>query len=231
MTVRVRAALGLLVASLLLFGHAGWIHAKGLLGQLLLERSWSRAERHEVAPPLPWPGARTRPAARLLVPELAVDRLVLDGVELPKLAWGPGLVSGRDDHHVIAGHRDTHFRFLGDLQIGDGVQMALAPGPNREAGRPARTDWVVAGSTVIDSRTSRIDLDAPGPLLTMVTCYPLDAEFAGTPLRLVVTALPQRSAARSQEEIDPTAGIVLAAGSGESRFGRLRDEGVLSWQP
>lgn len=206
MRLRIAIAVALLAASTLLFGHAAWIHAKGFVGQLLMERAWSRAERTGDEPALPWPGARTRPAARLIVPALDVDRLVLEGVDLPKLAWGPGLVSGQRNHHVIAGHRDTHFRFLGDLKPGDGVQLAFAHRRDEAPTGPGTSNWVVAGANVVDSRTARIDLDAPGPLLTLVTCYPLDAQFGGTPLRLVITARPQRG--------DAWPGSGLATGEG-----------------
>ncbi|MBY6205829.1 sortase domain-containing protein [Halomonas denitrificans] len=191
MSVRIGMAVALLAAASLLLGHAGWIHVKGSIGQWLMERTWSMSERDGTEPELPWPGARTRPVARLFVPDLDVDRLVVDGIELPKLAWGPGLVTGHRDHHVIAGHRDTHFRFLGNLRTGDDVQLQFAPVGATDARPSGPSDWIVAGSKVVDSRTARIDLDAPGPRLTLVTCYPLDAGFAGTPLRLVVSARPR----------------------------------------
>ena len=39
-----------------------------------------------------------------------------------------------------------------------------------------------------------VALDAAQPRLTLVTCYPFDAVVPGGPLRLVVTADPQRAA-------------------------------------
>lgn len=160
-------------------GRFAWIQSKGWLGQRLMERAWHRAEA-EPAPP--WPGARTRPAARLFVPELKLDRLVVEGIETPNLAWGPGIASGANGHTVIAAHRDTHFRFLGDLRQGHTLELERSSG---ELGR-----WQVSERRIVDSRTTDLDLDAHGPLLTLITCWPIDALEAGGPLRLVVSAVP-----------------------------------------
>jgi sortase A len=83
---------------------------------------------------------------------------------------------------LIAAHRDTHFRFLGDLQPGHRIELEQPAGIIR--------NWRVNDRRVVDSRETQIDLGAPGPLLTLVTCYPLDAPDAGGPLRLVVSAIP-----------------------------------------
>jgi sortase A len=118
----------------------------------------------------------------LVVPNLEIDRLVLDGAELPNLAWGPGMTRGAQGHRVIAGHRDTHFRFLGDLAPGQRLQL--------ETGGGEIVDWQVVERRIVDSRTTSIDLDAPGPLLTLLTCYPLEGLDSGTPFRLVLAARP-----------------------------------------
>jgi len=161
----------------------GWIQGKGLVGQWLMASSWAAsAEAGGRAPEAPWPGARTRPAARLFVPDLKLDRLVVEGVATPNLAWGPGIETGPNGHVLIAAHRDTHFRFLGDLERGHRIQLERPAGVIR--------NWRVQESRVVDSRTTRLDMNAPGPLLTMVTCWPIDAIEAGGPLRLVVSAVP-----------------------------------------
>lgn len=178
-------ATGLCLSALALLGHAGWIHGKGYLGQWLMARAWIEAEHNDGDVPEPWPGARTRPVARLVVPELKIDRLVLEGLDLPNLAWGPGSIEGAAGHRIIAGHRDTHFRFLGDLEPGDPLELRF----------PGRTvsHWTVDARRVVDSRHRLLDLDAPGPLLTLVTCYPLDAGMSETPHRLVINARPSRA--------------------------------------
>lgn len=155
----------------------GWIQGKGWLGQELMQRAWASADER---PDVPWPGARTRPAARLYVPELALDRLVVEGIETPNLAWGPGIATGENGHTIIAAHRDTHFAFLGRLETGQTVRL--------ERPRGTIEQWRISDRRIVDARTTELDLDAEGPLLTMVTCWPIDAVDAGGPLRLVVSA-------------------------------------------
>lgn len=180
MIARVSLAI-LLVAASVNLAEFGWVQGKGLLGQWLMQRSWAETgQRRE--PRSPWPGARTRPAARLYVPDLEIDRLVVRGTDTPNLAWGPGIELGPDGHVLIAAHRDTHFRFLGDLQPGHRIELEQPAGVIR--------NWRVNDRRVVDSRDTEIDLGAPGPLLTLVTCYPIDAPEAGGPLRLVVSAVP-----------------------------------------
>ncbi|NKI34492.1 sortase [Wenzhouxiangella sp. XN79A] len=181
-----------LLGGLALIGHGGWIHVKGWLGQHLMARSFAAALEQQRAAEPPWPGARARPVARLVVPALDIDRLVLDGIELPKLAWGPGTTAGERGHRVIAGHRDTHFRFLGDLAPGQRLSLQPAVGRAR--------DWEVIDRRIVDSRTTAIDLDAPGPLLSLLTCYPLDGHRPGTPFRLIVRARPIDDADAYSEE-------------------------------
>lgn len=176
-----RLAIALLVvAAFSQLAEFGRIQGKGMVGQWLMASAWAGADVEGARSP--WPGARTRPAARLFVPELKIDRLVVEGVATPNLAWGPGIETGRNGHVLIAAHRDTHFRFLGDLEQGHRIELEQPAGVIRK--------WRVSDHRIVDSRTTSLDMHAPGPLLTLVTCWPLDAIEAGGPLRLVVSAVP-----------------------------------------
>ncbi len=100
------------------------------------------------------------------------------------LAFGPGHLdgtpaAGEAGTAVYAAHRDTHFAFLGDVGIGDRIEVE-------------RHDGVVAlfrvtGRAVVDWDAPGIDVAAPGRHLVLATCWPLDARTAG-PERLVVHA-------------------------------------------
>ncbi len=182
----------LILAALLAAG--GWqlgqgasVQLKAWLGQVLLERAWAGTDE---SPRSPWPGAVSHPVARLHVPALGIERLVLDGAETPVLAWGPGLETGAGGHRMIAAHRDTHFRFLGQLERGQVIELELA---DRRVER-----WRVIAHEVVDARTTRLDMGREGDLLTLVTCYPFDAASPGGPLRYVVSLAPADTAA-----IDP----------------------------
>jgi hypothetical protein len=75
------------------------------------------------AMPKPWPWADTWPVARLRMQHPSVDLIVLAGAYGRTLAFGPGHVTssalpGQEGTVMLTGHRDTHFRFLKDVQTG-----------------------------------------------------------------------------------------------------------------
>ncbi|HHO58625.1 MAG TPA: sortase, partial [Thiotrichales bacterium] len=100
---------------------AGWIQAKAIVAQHLLEDAWDSTGRQNETGVKPWPWADTWPMARLLVPAQGIDQIVLAGDSGSSLAFGPAfsLASARPGETgltVISGHRDTHFRFIEKLK-------------------------------------------------------------------------------------------------------------------
>jgi sortase A len=87
---------------------------------------------------------------------------------------------GEVGNAVIAGHRDTHFQFLKDMQMGDVLLL--------QSGRGVEHSYDVVGVDIVDSRKGSLLLDTDTAMLSLVTCYPFDAIDAGGPLRCVVTA-------------------------------------------
>lgn len=169
----------------LLLAQAGWIHAKAMLAQVLLERAWS-ASLDDGQPHKPWPWADTWPVARLRAPQLQREQVVLAGDDGRALAFGPGWAQasaapGSAGTTVISGHRDTHFAWLAQLQAGDEVQLQSGNGTRR---------YQVTGTRVADARHERIAVDADDDALLLVTCWPFDAVVPGGPLRYVVSARP-----------------------------------------
>ena len=178
-----------LVACLLCFGfwqlgQGAYIPAKGWLAQELMQRAWSRTVHGEnrVAP---WPWADTWPIARLTARSGDVDLIVLAGGSGRTLAFGPGHLSassmpGEVGNAVIAGHRDTHFQFLKDIQTGELLEL--------ESRKGQKHTYKVVAVEIVDSRRGSLLLDTDDALMSLVTCYPFDAREAGSPLRYVVTA-------------------------------------------
>jgi sortase A len=166
-------------------GGAGTIHAKAWLAQILLERAWAETLAGDGPVVRPWPWADTAPLARLQVPALGVDRIVLAGASGRSLAFGPGHLDGTalpggPGHSVLTGHRDTHFAFLKELDLGDEIRVQGRDGAWRR--------YRVSGTQVLDSRSARLALGDDRPRLSLVTCYPFDALRPGGPLRYVVSA-------------------------------------------
>ena len=161
-----------------------WIPVKAELAQHLLERSWLRTLEGE-PDAKPWPWADTRAIAILEVPRLGLREIVLEGSSGRNLAFGPTLLNSRQleesSDRILSGHRDTHFRFLKDLQTGDLLRLRTV-----NEVRDYRVNWQEA----VDTRQQQLVIDDSIERLTLLTCYPFNATTAGGPLRWVVTALP-----------------------------------------
>lgn len=177
--VALLAALGLAFT-----GHALYIHAKAQLAQALLHRAWI-ATQHTGRPSKPWPWADTTPVARLLAPAQQADLLVLAGATGRTLAFGPGhhdgsALPGEPGNAIFSAHRDTHFRFLRAIAVGDPLVVEMP------AGR--RYEYRVRATEVVTARDLRLPRQPGEPTLTLVTCWPFDAVEPGGPLRYVVVA-------------------------------------------
>lgn len=167
-----------------LFGHAGWLQAKAWLAQYLIEDAWSRtlAGERKVQP---WPWADTWPVARLTTPD--GNRLyVLEGLTGHALAFGPARLStsrtaGQAGSMVIAGHKDSHFRFLQHLERDQVLQVQTRDG--------RQYHYRVTNLRVADSRTQRIPMHSRRDELILITCYPFGPGRHDSPLRHVVTAV------------------------------------------
>jgi len=174
----------LAIAGLAQLAGAAYIPAKAELAQVLLERAWTTTAmtRDKIRP---WPWADTWPIARLQSFKHDVDLIVLEGMTGSTMAFGPAHMSasalpGNAGNSIIGAHRDTHFKFLEKLSIGDRILVERSDG---------KEFWFRVNSVqVADSRNSRLSLEADDSRLTLVTCYPFDAINPGGPLRYVVSA-------------------------------------------
>ncbi|HLU05850.1 MAG TPA: class GN sortase [Woeseiaceae bacterium] len=165
-------------------GRGAYIPAKAWVAQELMQRAWRRAESGDREPP-PWPWADTWPVARLTAPGGGPELIVLEGESGRTLAFGPGhlgasVLPGERGNSIIAGHRDTHFRFLQHVREGDSLSVDMPDGRGHL--------FRVVNIDVVDSRRGSILLDTGTPMLSLVTCYPFDARDSGGPMRYVVTA-------------------------------------------
>ena len=173
--IRRIAPILLALAGFILFGQGAWIHAKALLAQVLLERAFANtiATGH---PTKPWSWADTWPVARIEVKRIGASAIVLAGSSGQALAFGPGHVeltpdAGERGVAVYAAHRDTHFRFLRNIAIGDEIDVT------RSDGRLFR--YRADATSVVRFDASGIDPLTNGYELVLSTCWPFDALNSG----------------------------------------------------
>ena len=132
--------------------------------------------------PVPAP-ARGTWIARLEVPSVTLATTVLEGTDDGTLSRGSGHIEdtpfpGQEGNVGIAGHRDTVFRPLRHIHLGDEMKLTTAD----------RVYHYKISKTLIVTPDDVYVLDpAEQPMLTLVTCYPFD--FIGhAPRRFIVQA-------------------------------------------
>jgi sortase A len=180
---RFAAPLLLALAGLVLFGQGAYIHAKALVAQVLLERAFTETIASGRATK-PWSWADTWPVARIEVKRLRASAIMLAGSSGQALAFGPGHVeltpnAGERGVAVYSAHRDTHFRFLKNVAIGDEIDIT------RNDGRMFR--YRADDAAVVRFDASGIDPLTDGYELVLSTCWPFDAVTPG-PMRYVLHA-------------------------------------------
>lgn len=165
----------LALLGLVLFSQGAYIHAKAMLAQLLLEHAFSEtvASGRDTKP---WSWADTWPVARIEVKRLNASVIVLAGSSGQALAFGPGHVErtpdvGERGVAVYSAHRDTHFRFLKEIAIGDEILIT------RGDGRAFR--YRADSRSVVRFDASGIDPLSDGYELVLTTCWPFDAVTPG----------------------------------------------------
>jgi sortase A len=168
---------------------AGAAVARGAIARDNARSRWAQLEASRAATSAratvdatTWALAAGAPVARLEIPRLGLDEVVVEGVDESALRAGPGHMAGsalpgENGNSVISAHRDRHFKPLAKIVVGDTIVTDAAGG---------KLTWAV-------SRIRVVDADAPvlrtsdTPLLTLTTCWPV-RYFGPAPERLIVEA-------------------------------------------
>jgi sortase A len=114
--------------------------------------------------------------ARIEVRRIHASTIVLAGSSGQALAFGPGHVentsnAGERGVAVYSAHRDTHFRFLQNVVIGDEIDVT------RSDGKKFR--YRADSTSVVRFDASGIDPLTDGYELVLSTCWPFDALTPG----------------------------------------------------
>ncbi|GAA4035328.1 class GN sortase [Sphingomonas rosea] len=179
------ALAGLTALGLFQAGQAAVIPVKAVVAEVLLERAFERSLAGH-RPVKPWGWADMAPVARLTIPRLGFRTIILDKGSGQAMAFGPTVVAGTAvpgtrGTSVVAAHRDTHFRALRGIRVGDLV------GVEDVAGRTSH--FRVTATGVVRWDRFAVSPQRARPMLVLVTCFPFDSEVRG-PDRFIVTAEP-----------------------------------------
>ena len=181
----------LLLAGAGMLSYAGAIYVRGIIARDAARADWNEqlARRTRLAlnatldrssgAALVTPGA---PVARLAIPRLRLNEVVIEGVDDEQLNAGPGhlpgsVLPGDAGNAVISAHRDRHFRRLDEVAVGDTVITETAR---------VRTAWIVTARRVVDAGAPALFASAEATL-TLTTCWPVRL-MGPAPDRLIITA-------------------------------------------
>ena len=122
---------------------------------------------------------------RIEIPRVGLSAVIVEGTTASALRRGVGHVEntafpGEAGNVALAGHRDTYFRKLREVSLGDGIRLTTPDGVFA---------YQVVSATVVPPERGDLVGAASQSVLTLVTCYPF--EWIGpAPSRFVVRARP-----------------------------------------
>lgn len=195
--LRRASSLALIASGATLLAVSGASLARGAIARDAARTRWAELEaersargaRSFIDAGSVWATAPGAPVARLLIPKIELDEVVVEGVGDAALRAGPGhmtgsAVPGERGNSVLSAHRDRHFRALGDLAVGDTVVTESGSGT---------VVWRISRVRVVDADDAVLH-GSKSPLLTLTTCWPI-RYFGTAPDRLIVEATPVHSSA------------------------------------
>lgn len=136
----------------------------------------------------PAPPAEHSVVGQIEIPRIGLKAVILEGASKRTLAAAVGHIPGTarlgaKGNAGLAGHRDTFFRGLKNIRLGDTILVTTLEGS---------FEYRVHDCQVVGPRDTRVLADTAEPALTLVTCYPF--QYVGpAPERFIVRATRARS--------------------------------------
>jgi sortase A len=170
-------AIGLILSGLVLAGAGAGLRLVSSSGQAIAEVTWKPVPAGHV------PAPDGEQLTRLSFPSQGDVFFVRDGASSQTLLLGPARLDwsappGGRGNCIILAHRDTHFRMLREVRLGD--QIVLERGGKE-------FHYQIVTLKVISSHDDRYYQPTNGPVLTLVTCYPF-FYLGRAPQRYIVRA-------------------------------------------
>jgi sortase A len=178
-----------LVLGILALGYAGFVFASSRAYQTLEMRKFKEAGRLSEPHLL----ADGDVLGEIQVSRLGLDAIVIQGDSPATLKRAVGHLSksalpGEWGNVALAGHRDTFFRPLRDIRLGDVITFKT---------QERSFEYLVQSITVVAPTDIRVLEPLTGHDLTLLTCYPV--YYVGpAPKRLVVRAREVQGIVREQ---------------------------------
>jgi sortase A len=119
----------------------------------------------------------------LTIPALKQKLPIFQGTDEEELTKGVGhfsqsVLPGEKDNCVLSGHRDTVFRKLGHLKIGDQLIVQTSAGI---------FTYEVNGTRIVHEDDKTVIVPTDNAVLTLTTCYPFNA-IGNAPDRYIVSS-------------------------------------------
>jgi sortase A len=150
--------------------------------------------------------------AHLVIPAIAVDKYVVEGVTEAALKEGPGHYPGtprpgEPGNVAIAGHRTTYgapFFRLNELKPGDKIQIAVSP--------TKQFLYVVDHTEIVKPTDVAVIANTPDNRLTLTTCNP---RYEATTRLIVVAKLTDEPVVPPSTVAPPVVKTAVSLGTGD----------------
>ena len=165
--------------------------------------------------PPPRPPAEGNATARIRIPDIGVDKIVVEGVTLDDLKRGPGHypdtpLPGQPGNAAIAGHRTTYgapFNRIDELEPGDEILITTLQGAFR---------YEVSEQLIVSPDQVEVLDDFGDNRLTLTACHP---KYSARQRIIVVATLVGDAAPAPEAAPSPAAGDIPGDGEGEGQGG------------
>jgi sortase A len=107
---------------------------------------------------------------KVIIPKINQEYPIIHGTDQKELAEGVGhyvgsVLPGEPDNTVLAGHRDTVFKDLGTVEIGDTIIVETVAGT---------FTYKITNQRIVDKDDRTVIVPYDRATVTLITCYPFD---------------------------------------------------------
>jgi sortase A len=168
-------AYSVMAVALILLARAIQVPLKALAGQFMLRDVWELTvtSGNELKP---WASADFKVTGELTIPRLGLSQIVLDRASGEAMSWGIGAVSSdpsTTNAIILAGHRDTHMKFMAKLRIGDLVHF--------QASDASLQTFKIIKSMVLETPQLNVeDRFEKASQIILTTCWPFNGTQQGS---------------------------------------------------